>query len=95
MINMHDFEVGDPNTTFWIVFSSMMLLMSWMKGKLRLEDKEVLEAHEFVMRSLEDADFCTRIEMATGKNLRDQMSVEEIIEMEREVKLLKMGNERN
>jgi len=75
--------------------SAFVMIASWRAGKLRPEDKEIIDAHEVIVSGVGDADFVTRVEMATGRNIRDQISVEGLEELGREVKLLKMGNQRN
>jgi len=76
---------------------SLLMLMAWMRKDPDITpgDREVIDAHEIIVEGLGNADFVKRIELATGKNIRDQLSVKEILELEREVKLLRMGNDRN
>lgn len=80
---------------------SMALLMAWMRkeGKGRgvdtARDEEIVEAHRVVIGGLGDADFCAKVELATGRNLRDQITTEEAVELMKEMELLRMGNGRN
>jgi hypothetical protein len=75
--------------------SAFVMIASWRAGKLRPEDKEIIDAHDAIVSGVGDADFVTRVEMATGRNIRDQISVEGLQKLGEEVKLLKMGNARN
>jgi hypothetical protein len=94
-MNMKEILSIDLNVGYWIVSSSMTMLSLWGKRRLRLEDQEVIDAHELIVEAIGDGDLCERIKMATGKDLREQMTVEEVEELEQEVKMLKMGNMRN
>jgi hypothetical protein len=94
-MTMQELMGFSADQSFTIVSSAMLILMAWGSGKIRLEDKEVIDAHELIVGSVSDADFCERVKLATGKDLRDQLSVTEIEELNKEVKLLRMGNGRN
>ena len=71
------------------------MLLAWKAGEIRKEDAEVIAAHEFVIASLSDADLMARTELATGKDLREQMSVADAMDLVVEVGMLRMGNTRN
>jgi len=75
--------------------SAFVMIASWRAGKLRPEDKEIIDAHTTIVDGVMDGDFVARVEMATGRNIRDQISVEGLQKLGEEVKLLKMGNQRN
>lgn len=83
------------NNVLPIFLGSTALLMSWLSGKLRPEDKEILEAHEFIQSAISDGDLVSKVELHTGKNLRDQLTPEELEDINEHVKLLRMGNNRN
>lgn len=84
-----------PQLSPELFLTSLILLMSWFSGQRKAEDDEVINAHEVVQRGMSDGDFVNRIELMTGKNLRDQLSIAEMEQLENEIKILKMGNRRN
>lgn len=77
------------------VMAGIGMLLAWRAGEIKREDQEVIDAHEMVMSSLSDADFCRKVELHTGKDLREQMTVEEATSLVVEVGYLRMGNGRN
>jgi len=86
---------ADLRGTAEAVLAGIGMLLAWRAGEIKKEDKEIIEAHEFVMDSLSDADLCAKVELATGKDLREQMSVDQAIDLVTEVGMLRMGNQRN
>ena len=86
---------GDQMMAIVMLVGSLSFLMSWFRKEIKAEDQEVIDAHEVVILGLGDADQVKRIELLTGRNIRDQITVEEMLEIEREVEVLKMGNRRN
>lgn len=80
-----------------MIIAMMGFLLAWRAGKthITVTDEIVIEAHETVMAALSDGDFCERVKMATGRDLRDQITVEEMEDINLHVKMLKMGNGRN
>lgn len=69
--------------------------MSWFRKDTADEDKTLAEAAETVIEGAVDADTVNRIELRTGRNLRDQLSVAEAEEMRREADLRGFGWKRN
>ena len=59
------------------------------------QDAEVIAAHKLVMEALSDADRTEIVKAVTGKNWRDQLTVEELEAINEEVELRKMGPRRN
>ena len=95
MMNGNGMGGMDVIGTAEAILASVGMLLAWKAGEVKKEDKEIIEAHEFVMESLSDADLCARVELATGKDLREQMSVGDAIDLVKEVGYLRMGNGRN
>lgn len=58
----------------------------WRKGSVD-EDKVVSEAADIVLGTLSDADTVSKVDLHTAKNLRDQLTIEEAIELNREREL--------
>lgn len=58
----------------------------WTKGSPQ-EDAVVSEAADVVLGTLSDADTVSKVDLHTAKNLRDQLTVEEAIELNREREL--------
>lgn len=69
--------------------------MKWFRKDSAEEDQVVAEAAKTVTEGLSDADFNGRVERANGRNLRDQMTVEQAEEIENEGKLRGFGWGRN
>lgn len=69
--------------------------MSWFRKGSEQEDELVVEANSVIFDALANADVVREIEAETGRNLREQLTVEEVMEMERESKLRGWGVGRN
>ena len=67
--------------------------LSWLRRHDKDETTE--RAHNLVQETLADSDLVRRIEEETGKNIRNQLTVEEMMELEEEIRLLKMRDGRN
>jgi len=80
-----------------ITAATNFLLIKWFSGKGHNEAEEDIEiaCHELVINSLCDAEKCRVIEAITGKNIREQLTVEEAVALNEITKLLKMGGRRN
>ena len=74
-----------------LVFFALLLITL----RARDDDYETMMAHELVTDALSDSDLVRSIELETGENIRDQIGVEELNDIHREVELLRMGNSRN
>lgn len=59
------------------------------------DDKNTAECHEYVLDSLANADMVGKINIVTDKNLRDQMTLSDALELYEEARLTQMGAERN
>ena len=68
------------------------ILSALFGGSNNEDDDEVIEAHEYVMDALSDADRVAIIQAVTGKDIRDQLTVQEMKEIEEEVRLRKQKN---
>lgn len=68
--------------TIEMIVSAMTLLLAWRAGTVKPEDREIIEAHELVIESLSDADLCRNVELETGKDLRDQLTMQEVEDTE-------------
>lgn len=66
----------------------------WQKGSVE-EDEMLVNATDSIASALSDGDFVKQVELATGKNLRDQLTVEELKKMQDEVNYRRMGVRRN
>lgn len=69
--------------------------MAWFTRNSADEDKVVAQTGELLLGGVSDADQVAKIELANGRNLRDQMTVEEAEEMRRETDLKGWGWKRN
>lgn len=67
-------------------------LSAWFRKGSHAEDEIVAESADIVINSLSDADLVGRVDMHTGKNLRDQLSVQEAEELNRERELRRFIN---
>lgn len=59
-----------------------------------LEDA-TLQTNRMLVHGFSDADYANNIERVTGKDIRDQLSLEEVEELADEAILLGMGHRRN
>lgn len=66
------------------------LMVWWRKGS-EADDKATVEAADLVLDSISDADKVGKIDLASGRNLRDQLSVLEAQELHAERELRKFG----
>lgn len=66
-------------------------LMAWFRKGSVEEDVVIAESQDFVLDALSDADRVNKIDLHTGRNVRDQLTVEEAEEMEKESRLRKWG----
>lgn len=76
-----------------LFFAALAITLS--SNHLNKGDREIIESGELVLDKLSDAEFVRKIEVMTGKNLRDQITLEKANDIREEVELLKMGNSRN
>jgi hypothetical protein len=62
----------------------------WRKGSAE-EDATVAEAADTVLDALSDGDLVQRIDCLTDRNLREQLTVEQAIELDKERTLRRFG----
>lgn len=67
-------------------------LMAWWRKGSKEEDETYIEAADIILDCLADGDGVQLIDRATGRNMRDQMTVEEAEEMYKEAKLRSWKN---
>lgn len=72
-----------------------MAKMGWLRQGSQEEDNMRIDVADTLLDTTSNADDVNRIEMATGRNLRDQLTVERAEDLNRERNLLRMGNKRN
>jgi hypothetical protein len=90
------------NFARYIVFEASLQILKgevkemawWNKGEPQ-EDAAFIESAKVVADSLADSDFVRDVELNTGKNLRDQISVEELEDMQKEANMRRWGPRRN
>lgn len=75
----------------WLEFAGAVAVLSgamawWRKGGVE-EDVMVAKAADTVLDILSDADTVSRVDLHTGRNLRDQLTVGEAVELDREREL--------
>lgn len=69
--------------------------MKWLREGSVEEDEMKIEVADTLIDTTCNADDVNRIEMATGRNLRDQLTVERAEDLNNERRLLRMGHKRN
>lgn len=72
--------------------SFLMARQGWWRKDGPGDDEIVSDACELVIDSIADADSVNQIDKATGRNLRDQLTVEQLQEMRQESDLRKFPN---
>lgn len=65
--------------------------MAWWRRGSQDEDTVLAEAADTVLDGLSDADTVRKIGCVTDRNLRDQLTVEEAMELDRERQLRRFG----
>lgn len=66
--------------------------MAWFRRGSKEEDEMVAAAHEVNLNGLSDADFNRGVECMTDRNLREQVTLEEAMELHRERELRRFPN---
>lgn len=74
---------------------SAMAVAGWFRKGSADEDEMVADSHDMILDAVADADLVREIDLETGENLRDQVTVEQAIEMHRESELRRFGWRRN
>ena len=69
--------------------------MAWWRRDTDEEDDMVAGAADVVLEALSDADFCRTTECITGRDLREQMTIEQAIALHQERELARYGKGRN
>ena len=69
--------------------------MSWWRHDTDDEDAAIIAANDLVLESLADADTTGKVKNVTGRDWRDQVSVEEAEALNEERELRKFGWKRN
>ena len=66
---------------------AVLSAFSWLARDPVGNDRDVTECHDLVLQALSDADRVRTIECVTERNLRDQLTVADAIELQREIEL--------
>lgn len=66
--------------------------MKWTRKGSKEEDEMVAQAADEIVKSLCDADFVGKVELHNGRNIRDQITGEQLDEIVRERNLRRMSN---
>jgi hypothetical protein len=74
-----------------LLSGSAAIGMAWWRKGSQEEDELMVEAADVVIDNISNADNITNIELLTGKNMRDQLTVEEVLEMDRDRQLRRFG----
>lgn len=69
--------------------------MAWWRKDTDAEDATVAAAADTVLDAIADADFCRTVECVTGRDLREQLTVEDALRLHEERELARMGKGRN
>lgn len=92
---MPEFNAWGEVAKFAGALTTVMGAMAWFRKDSAEEDKVVGEAADVLISGVSDADKVSKIDLHTGKNLRDQMTVEEAEKINREGELRRFGWRRN
>ena len=80
---------------FTTALSVSMGLMAWWRKDSPEEDAIIVEAHTLVLDSICNADETRRVEAVTGRNWRDDLTVEDAMRLHEEAELARYGKGRN
>lgn len=72
--------------------STLTIGMAWWRKGTPAEDTEVSQVNDIIIDTITDSDMVSRIERNNGRNLRDQISIEQLEDMNRERELRRMRN---
>lgn len=61
--------------------------MAWWRKGSEEEDQVHVDAADLILGTLSDADKVNKTDLYTGKNLREQLTIEEVLELHREREL--------
>jgi len=78
-----------------LVATAVVGLLRWLKSSEQVDDAEFCEANALVQTALADSDFCRRIWLQTGRDLREQITPQELYALATESDLRRWGNGRN
>jgi len=67
-------------------------LMAWWRKGSKEEDETYIEAADIILDCVADADGVALIDLGTGRNMRDQLTIEEAEEMYDEARLRSWKN---
>ena len=90
-----NFEAVSRLFEFMGALSVVTGAMAWWRKGSQDEDEMVSQAADTVIGALSDADTVGKIDIITSRNLRDQVTVEEAMEMNSERELRRFGWKRN
>jgi len=90
-----NFEAVSKLFEFTGALSVVTGAMAWWRKGSQDEDEMVSQAADTVIGALSDADTVGKIDTLTTRNLRDQVTVEEAMEMNSERELRRFGWKRN
>lgn len=86
-----EFNGWEALTKFAEALSIVAGAMAWhRKGSLE-EDQVVSESIDVLLEGVSDADSVNKIDLHTGRNIREQLTVEQAEEMAREKELRRFG----
>ncbi len=68
---------------------------NWWRKQSPQEDQVVANAAQELINGVTDADMVNKVDLHTGVNLRDQVTIEEIEDWARDRDLRSFGNRRN
>ena len=81
---MIPYDIVDKCVEFAGAMAVLSGAMAWWRKGGADEDAMVAAAADTVLDTLADADTVSRVDLHTGRNLRDQLTIEEAMELERE-----------
>ena len=76
-------------------FMAALALCGFFGSRRAQEEQEELEANKIVLETLADADLVREVEFHSLKNLRDQLTIEEVQALYERQRLLEMGDRRH
>ena len=89
---MIPYDIVDKCVEFAGAMAVLSGAMAWWRKGSTDEDAMVAKAADVVLDTVSNADTVARVDLHTGRNLRDQLTVEQAMELERERELRRMKN---
>lgn len=87
----------DPTVQAFLAYTSfcMAVWSAFFSNNREEDDEDIIEANEGMLEMVSDGDAVNFIHGVTGNNLRDGLTVQQVLDLHDEATMLKMRGKRN